>query len=91
MTDCRKFPQKCEFISKAEARVIAQKVGLEEGIHEWQFRVNFVGDALFWVVNNALRPGYYGYEGKQVTIDANSGNASALADWKGSFPSPLPQ
>lgn len=87
--DCKLNPSYCNFnIDEMQAKIIAEKKGLEPGIKEWKigFLWNEKWQRYLWHILNVLYEaegsnGYIG-NGKEVIIDPSNGEVLEFNEWK---------
>ena len=86
---CKDFPYECDFnIDEETARLIATKMGLKEGIREWD--AGFIWDFKFkryvWKILSTLTElgegDHYKATGQEILIDPNTGEMLALNNWR---------
>ena len=87
--DCKSNSENCSFnISKDEAKNIAKREGLEEGIKEWD--INFVWKPEYknytWQIRTTLSETkgteFYRGSGKAMLIDPNNGSIIKTEEWR---------
>jgi hypothetical protein len=86
---CKNFPYECDFnIDEGTARLIATKMGLKEGIREWDagFMWDFKFQRYVWKILSTLTElgegDHYKATGQEIIIDPNTGEMLALNDWR---------
>jgi hypothetical protein len=86
---CTNFPYECDFnIDEGTARLIATKMGLKEGIREWDagFMWDFKFQRYVWKILSTLTElgegDHYKATGQEIIIDPNTGEMLALNDWR---------
>ena len=86
---CRNFPGECHFnIDEETARIIASKMGLKEGVKEWDagFLWDFKQERYVWRILSTLKESgdeeNYKATGQEMVIDPNTGEVLALNDWR---------
>jgi len=86
---CRNFPEECNFnIDEETARLIASKMGLKEGVKEWDagFLWDFKQERYVWRILSTLKEfgneENYKASGQEMVIDPNTGEVLALNDWR---------
>jgi hypothetical protein len=86
---CKNFPEECDFnVDEQTARQIAGKMGLKEGVREWEagFLWDFKLQRYVWRILSTLNESggeeNYKATGQEIVIDPNSGEVFALNDWR---------
>jgi hypothetical protein len=86
---CRNFPEECNFnIDEETARSIASKMGLKEGVKEWDagFLWDFKRERYVWKILSTIKEfgneENYKASGQEMVIDPTSGEVLALNDWR---------
>jgi hypothetical protein len=86
---CRFFPEECNFnIDEQTARIIANEMGLKDGIKEWQagFLWDFERKRYVWKILSTLdeigSDENYKATGQEIVIDPADGEVLALNDWR---------
>ena len=85
---CRNFPEECNFnIDEETARAIASKMGLKEGVKEWDagFLWDFKLERYVWKILSTIKEfgaeENYKASGQEMVIDPTTGEVLALNDW----------
>jgi len=86
---CKNFPEECDFnVDEQTARQIAGKMGLKEGVREWEagFLWDFKLQRYVWRILSTLNESgseeNYKATGQEIVIDPNSGEVLGLNDWR---------
>jgi len=86
---CKDYPYECDFnIDEETARLIATKMGLKEGIKEWDagFLWDFKFQRYVWKILSTLTElgegDHYKATGQEIIIDPNTGEMLALNNWR---------
>ena len=86
---CLNFPEECDFnINEQTAKQIAIKMGLKDGVKEWDtgFMWDFKLKRYVWRILSTLNEfggeDNYRANGQEMLIDPNTGEVLALNDWR---------
>lgn len=86
---CKNFPEECDFnIDEETARLIASKMGLKDGVREWDtgFLWDFKLKRYVWRILSTLNESgneeNYKATGQEIVIDPNTGDVIALNNWR---------
>ena len=86
---CKNFPYECDFnIDEETAKLIAIKMGLKDGVREWDsgFSWDFKRQRYVWRILSTLTElgegDHYKATGEEMLIDPDTGEVIALNNWR---------